>query len=230
MDQRLLTQLHKEPVWCPQHEATIRTSDDQSIVPIKQASGDEGTGMADASKRKADSTEDIATSDSQRKKMPRAGYSNYSLPLSLFSGLCIYVYLQPSLSLFFLDKFKEPELAINESEILWLDVARTISTFQAEASITSDLTGKTDNRTFYARRPVHVPKHVDVLAPHFMEYACWDLVRFQRRICERPFDKDGVISEIDDKMKWWNQWFKPAAPGLSARLFSRGLLQCFILL
>jgi hypothetical protein len=78
------------------HEATIGTSDDQSIVPIKQASRDEGIGMTDASKRKADGTEDLATSDSQRKKISRAGNSNYSLPLSLFSGLCIYMYLHPS--------------------------------------------------------------------------------------------------------------------------------------
>jgi hypothetical protein len=73
------------------HEATIRTSDDRSIVPIKQTSGDEGTGVADASKRKANITEDLTASDSQRKKMPRAGSSNYSLPRSLFSSLCIYV-------------------------------------------------------------------------------------------------------------------------------------------
>jgi hypothetical protein len=122
------------------------------------------------------------------------------------------MYLHPTRSLFFLGKFKELELAINESEKLWLDVACTISAFQAEASITSDLTGKTDNRTFDARRPVIIPKHVDVLALRFMKYARWDLDRFQRRICERPFDKDGVISEIDENMKWWNEWFKPAAP------------------
>jgi hypothetical protein len=90
--------------------------------------------------------------------------------------------------------------------------ARTISTFQAEASITSDIKGQTDNRTFDARRPVHVPKHVDVLAPRFMEYARWDLVRFQRHLCERPFNKDVVISEIDESMKLWSEWFKPAAP------------------
>jgi hypothetical protein len=83
------------------HEATLHTSDDQPIVPIKHASGNEGIGVADASKRKADSTEDLVTSDSQRKKMPRAGNSNYSLPLSLFSGLCIYVHLHLPLSLFF---------------------------------------------------------------------------------------------------------------------------------
>jgi hypothetical protein len=57
------------------HEATLHTSDDHHIVPIKHASGDEDTGMADASKRKADSTADLATSDSQWKKMPRAGNS-----------------------------------------------------------------------------------------------------------------------------------------------------------
>jgi hypothetical protein len=119
------------------HEATIRTSDEQSIVPIKHTSGDEGTGgVADASKRKADSTEDLAASGFQRKKIPRAGNSNYSLPLSL--QWLMYIYAPSPLSLpVFLDKFKEPELAINESEKLWLDVARTISTFQAEASTTS---------------------------------------------------------------------------------------------
>jgi hypothetical protein len=102
----------------------------------------------------------------------------------------MYIYVPSPLSLFFLDKFKEPELEIIESEKLWLDVARTISTFQAEASITSNFTGKADNRAFDARRPVHVPKHVDVLAPRFMKYARCDLDRFQRRICECPFDKD----------------------------------------
>jgi hypothetical protein len=121
------------------------------------------------------------------------------------------MHLHPSLSLFFLDKFKEPELAINESEKLWLDVARTISTFQAEAS-TTNIKGKTDDCMLDDRRPVHVPKHVDVPAPRFMEYARWDLVRFQRRIRERPFDKEGVISEIDENMKLWSEWFKPTAP------------------
>jgi hypothetical protein len=60
-------------------EATIHTSDDQCVVSIKQTSGNEGTSEADAFKPKAYDTEDLATSDYQRKKMPRAGNSSCSL-------------------------------------------------------------------------------------------------------------------------------------------------------
>jgi hypothetical protein len=45
-----------------------------------------------------------------------------------------------------------------------------------------------------------------------MEYARWDHVRFQRHLCERPFSKDVVTSEIDENMKLWSEWLKPAAP------------------
>jgi hypothetical protein len=84
------------------YEATIRTSDEQSIVPIKHTSGDEGTcGVADASKGKADSTEDLAASGFQRKKIPRAGNSNYSLPFSLQWLMYIYAPSPLSLPVFF---------------------------------------------------------------------------------------------------------------------------------
>jgi hypothetical protein len=117
----------------------------------------------------------------------------------------MYIYTRTFILLSFsFCKFKEPELADKKSENWWLDIARAISTFQAEASITSDIKEKPDYYVFDARRPVRVPKHINVLAPRFMEYARRDLDRFQRRICERPFNKDVVVSEIDDNMKLWS--------------------------
>jgi hypothetical protein len=80
----------------------------------------------------------------------------------------MYIYTRTFILLSFsFCKFKEPELADKKSENWWLDIARAISTFQAEASITSDIKEKPDYYVFDARRPVRVPKHINVLAPRF---------------------------------------------------------------
>lgn len=120
--------------------------------------------------------------------------------------LCfIYIYI------FLADKHRDLDLAV-ESEQLWNEVEQAISLFRAQTSATDVIGEKPNYSEFDTRQPVHISEPTDVPAPRFMQYAHGDLDRFQRRIRERPFNKDIVISEIADTMKWWKEWFNPAPP------------------
>ena len=83
--------------------------------------------------------------------------------------------------------------------------------FRAKASATSNIRDKHGYDEFDTRQPVRISKRTEVLESRFMEYACLDLASLQRRIHEHPFNKDAVISEIDETLKW-RKWFKPAPP------------------
>ncbi|ONM62964.1 hypothetical protein ZEAMMB73_Zm00001d000217 [Zea mays] len=109
------------------------------------------------------------------------------------------------------DKHRDLDLAV-ESEQLWNEVEQAISLFRAQTSATDVIGEKPNYSEFDTRQPVHISEPTDVPAPRFMQYAHGDLDRFQRRIRERPFNKDIVISEIADTMKWWKEWFNPAPP------------------